>query len=442
MAKLIEKSKSYLQVFTEHRNWRKFLLNGSYGLEMEVNRILYDGQLSDHPYPAAFGDRRTHPFLQSDYTEGMMELVTPVRHSLAAAHQELRILTYLLQSHLSEKEALWPLSLPPVIEPEKVVWLDNFFEKHWEADYHKYLLARYGSVHGIISGPHINIGINEALLSNLFKLRGAEDWISFKNKFYFKLAQGLEANRGLLIYLFGASPLAIAKTDYQIPADLPCARSIRNSVYGYVNSPDLDVNYHDSFEQHVNQLENAVQSGMLYASSEFYGTVRFKGHGNYQALLQSGIEYLELRVIDTNPFSSYGLSLADLEVINLIILWIIIFEKEYSTDELIHLRQKADQLALSTPENPFKYDKTILHELSVINNLFDGYFNQPLSRITRMLNQVDQTPANQLLKVGPNPIALQNWARKTAKKRQTDFLQYQFQGSEYDLMARRLAGLD
>lgn len=442
MAKLIEKSKSYLQVFTEHRNWRELLLNGSYGLEMEVNRVFYNGQLSDHPYPAAFGDRRAHPFLQSDYTEGMMELVTPVRHSLAAAHQELRILTYLLQSNLLEQEALWPLSLPPVIEPEKVAWLDHFFEKHWEADYHKYLLARYGSVHGIISGPHINIGINEALLSQLFQLKGAEDWVSFKNQFYFKLAQGLEANRALLIYLFGASPFTLTRTDRQIPADLPCARSIRNSVYGYVNPPDLGVNYHGSFEQHVNQLEDAVQSGILYASSEFYGTVRFKGHGNYQALLQSGIEYLELRVIDTNPFSNYGLSLADLEVINLIIVWLTIFEKEYSADELTHLRQQADQLALSSPQKPLKYNQTLLKELAVINDLFDGYFNQPLLRISRMLNQVDQTPANQLLNVGPNPSALQNWGQKTAKKRQDRFRQYQFQAWERDLMARRLAGID
>ncbi|WP_187387502.1 hypothetical protein [Weissella muntiaci] len=429
-----------IKAFRDNVEWRNLLLAGNFGLEMEVNRIQRNGELSAQPYPRLFGDRRKHPFLKSDYSEGMIELVTPVGKSIKEAYDELRYLTYVLRHELYDNEGLWPLSLPPRVKENDVEWLDTFFEKNWEQRYHNYLIQRYGSVHGIISGPHINLAVNQQLIERLFELSGEQDLKQFTNNFYYRIGQGFEANRGLLIYLFGASPINFNDSDQNIPKDLKLGRSIRNSQYGYVNTNEVAIDYAGDFNEHVDKIRTAVTQGKIFAPSEFYGTVRFKGHGSYEDLRDNGIEYLELRIIDTNPFDENGIALADLNIIQFLVAWMIVFNKSYTDNELVERRKIANQVALSDPFELFDFEEQFIDELKQVNQIFGGYFTKPMLLILERLKDAKKTPAGQLMQITKTKIGLHDWARQVALNRQQAFRNRRQDALTYEKMARLLTG--
>ena len=81
-------------------------------------------------------------------------------------------------------------------------------------------------------------------------------------------------------------------------------RSLRSGKYGYVNDPKIHVSY-DSLQEYVETLEHWVKSGDLIAEKEFYSSVRLRGAKKARDLLQKGIQYLEFRLFDLNPFAPY-----------------------------------------------------------------------------------------------------------------------------------------
>ena len=96
-------------------------------------------------------------------------------------------------------------------------------------------------------------------------------------------------------------------------------RSLRSGKYGYVNDPKIHVSY-DSLQEYVETLEHWVKSGDLIAEKEFYSSVRLRGAKKARDLLQKGIQYLEFRLFDLNPFAPYGMELADAKFIHYFIL--------------------------------------------------------------------------------------------------------------------------
>ena len=96
-------------------------------------------------------------------------------------------------------------------------------------------------------------------------------------------------------------------------------RSLRSGKYGYVNDPKISVSY-DSLQEYVETLEHWVKSGDLIAEKEFYSSVRLRGAKKARDLLEKGIQYLEFRLFDLNPFAPYGMELADAKFIHYFIL--------------------------------------------------------------------------------------------------------------------------
>src|SRR5699024_6702488 len=83
-------------------------------------------------------------------------------------------------------------------------------------------------------------------------------------------------------------------------------RSLRNSKFGFTNHPKVIVRY-DSIENYVTDLQQAVQAGKLKKEREYYGAVRFRGIVKESvSLLADGIQYLEMRSFDNNPFEISG----------------------------------------------------------------------------------------------------------------------------------------
>ncbi|GAK29951.1 glutamate-cysteine ligase [Weissella oryzae SG25] len=415
-----------LALYSEQSQWSAWLMQGNFGLELEVNRAKNTGHLSHAPYPKSFGNRQIHPFLKSDYSEGMIELTTQPQPSMQAAHNELTYLVNLTRNELADDEILWPFSLPPKVNEADIFWLDTTFKRFWVKDYRDYLKQRYGSVHAIISGPHVNFSLSANLLAAMFEVSKQENQITFNNQIYFKLAKGIENYRWLFIYLFGSSPLNLNQADQIIPQNLSAVRSLRNSVYGYVNKAENVINIDGDFAQYVSQIEAAIEAGKLFSNHEYYGTVRFKGAENYQTLLEHGIKYLELRVVDTNPFDEYGLSVDDLAAIQLIILWIFIKDQEYSVNDIKRSRQKADEIALLNPSEEVVSKELVnqmIDELTAVNHLVGGQLSKGLKLIATRLSDVNATPAAQLMKLAPEANDLQELIRKFGVARQKAYRQ-------------------
>lgn len=301
------------------------LFQGLFGIELEEHRILTDGRLSRYPYPSDYASRKMHPYLQSDFTDSMLELVTePTKGGLQAV-KNLKILQQISQEHLKKDERIWPFSMPPKLVDDDLEFVHENFSRTWFQDYRDYLESKYGIQHEIICGTHINYSLNENLVYTLYNQLGYDDlyptFAAFKNATYFKMAQSFALYRWFFTYLFGASP--ISENHYRkIPDDLTLpVRSLRSSSFGYSNTNKEAVTY-DSLTDHVEQMERYVADGTFYSIHEFYGPVRMKGRfDDLRQVLDEGVDYLEFRAFDLDPLSRAGVSDDTLDLLELFLVY-------------------------------------------------------------------------------------------------------------------------
>lgn len=126
-------------------------------------------------------------------------------------------------------------------------------------------------------------------------------------------------------------------------------RSLRNSSSGYTNRPGVTVSY-ASLNDYCQTLQVAVDNGKLSATKEFYGQVRLRHAGGYSQLCQDGIQYLELRNLDLNPWAGAGVDLSQLTCLTWFVLLMLWLPVPASTDNWIQAGQHAnEQVAIETP---------------------------------------------------------------------------------------------
>ncbi|MFC3928557.1 bifunctional glutamate--cysteine ligase GshA/glutathione synthetase GshB [Streptococcus caprae] len=315
------------------------------GLEKEGQRVLADGKLSQMGHPSAFGDRSFHPYIQTDFAESQLELISPVTASSAEALRFLGAIHEVTLSHLPKGELLWPLSIPAVL-PEA----DHILEAQMgEVDtrYREYLTQKYGKYKQMVSGIHYNFGLTEAFLMSLRE--DGESLAQVRNRVYMTLAQRFLRYQWILVYLLGAAPWA--PEAYFKGGDVLTepVRSIRSSSFGYVNQPHVQVSF-ASLEAYAASLCRLVDSGDLIAEKELYESVRFRGSQSVLDLLDKGIQYLEFRIFDLNPFAPYGITEADARFIHLFLLGLLWLDDDELTEADIQRgRDLKEATALSHP---------------------------------------------------------------------------------------------
>ena len=64
------------QVIKENRLELLFQ-QGSFGIEKESQRVHADGSIVVTEHPKYFGSRSYHPYIQTDFAESQLELITP-----------------------------------------------------------------------------------------------------------------------------------------------------------------------------------------------------------------------------------------------------------------------------------------------------------------------------------------------------------------------------
>ncbi len=336
------------------------LLGIKRGVERESLRVNASGTLASTAHPCALGAALTHPYLTTDYAESLLELVTPVASSLIELEHTLHDLHRFVYERLNE-EFLWPLSMPCRIDHEDDITIATYGSSHMARMKHIYrvgLKHRYGSLMQAIAGVHYNFSLSDDFW-HIWGTKYQDGLGSIHTQGYMHLVRNFYRVSWLMPYLFGASPAvskaflsASKQTDLSFERQgdmcfLPYATSLRLSGLGYTNHAQdqivLDLN---SLSGYVCSLQKAVKTtspefmkmgvkaqgeyiqlndSYLQLENELYTPIRPKCVAKYgekpsHALASRGIEYIELRACDVNPFVATGISREQIHFYDLLLL--------------------------------------------------------------------------------------------------------------------------
>ena len=298
------------------KNIQKHLSEAEFGIERESLRISSGGRLAQTKHP--FGDHRN---IDRDFCENQVELIGDVFTTPEQLNAQLNALLDEVGAALEKNgELLWPFSNPPKFESENEIPVADFQGSQRSKSLYRYYLAeKYGKKKMLFSGIHLNLSFSEALLRAGFEQSSEENFSQYKNDLYLKLSARLTQYAWLVVFLTAASPVS----DTSIGVESNLYSSIRCSEHGYWNTftPILD---YLSLPQYILSIARYIESGNLKAASELYYPVRLKPRGanSLEALLQNGVNHLELRVLDVNPLSRSGIFVEDIRFIHLLLLYL------------------------------------------------------------------------------------------------------------------------
>lgn len=342
-----------------------------FGIEKEGLRVTSNGQLALTDHPHKFGSRSFHPYIQTDFSESQLELISPPLASIQGSYNWMAALHDVALQTLPLDESIWPMSMPMVLPDESIIPIAKLDNKK-DVEYRETLTHKYGKKKQMLSGVHYNFELDDQLISRLFECQtDYSDKNLFKSMLYLKLTKNFLRYRWLLTYLLGASPIVDDSffMDQEIPQDY--VRSIRSSHYGYVNQSEVSVSF-NSIEDYVYSLKNMVEKGFLSEEKEFYSAVRFRGTDQAEELLTKGVSYLELRGFDLNPFDPFGMSIRTIEFIQLFCLYMIWMD-ETATENEIKMGEEMSQLtAMEHPEQKSKFQEEGLHLLNKMEEMLQS----------------------------------------------------------------------
>ncbi len=347
------------------------------GIEKESLRVRPDGQLALTPHPAALGSALTHPHITTDFSEAQLEFVTGAHTSIDACLRELADIhryTYAVMgaqaADPSASERLWVSSMPCRLPAENEIPLGQYGSSNVgrsKTVYRSGLSYRYGRNMQTISGIHYN-----------WSLPG------LGNDDYFGLIRNFRRHSFLLLLLFGASPAVcssfVAGRDHQLESlagrsmYLPYATSLRMGRLGYQSDAQASLKASfNSLDSYGASLQDALTrpypayeaigvrdpdggyrqlaTTLLQIENELYGTIRPKrvtrsGERPLHALRERGVEYVEVRLMDLNPFEPIGIDALTARVLDVFLLSCLLRDSPPDTpDEVAALARNQHKVA-------------------------------------------------------------------------------------------------
>ena len=340
------------------------------GVEKESLRVAPGGSLSQTRHPRQLGSALTHPWITTDYSEAMLELITPPTRSVVETLDFLKdIHLYVYEKLREEKEILWATSMPCVLAGATNIPIAEYGNSNQGEMKHLYRVGlghRYGKVMQVISGVHFNFSFSSGFWERYARVLGQESADrAFVDDHYMGMIRNIQRYGWLVPYLFGASPaVCISFFGEHKPEDLevfdegtyylPYATSLRMSDIGYQNQKEKSVgikaNY-DSLESYINSLTHAIttpaeaweeiglrddsgkyrqlNTNILQIENEYYSTVRPKQvlrdmEMPTVALDKRGIEYVELRSLDVNASDPLGVNESQLCFLHVFMLYCLL----------------------------------------------------------------------------------------------------------------------
>lgn len=372
------------------------------GVERESQRVTLTGQLASTDHPAAFGSRQFHPYIQTDFAETQLELVTPVVDTVTDLFRWLAALHDVAYQSLPSNEMLWPLSMPPALPADDDQIVLAKLPDFKDVLYRRYLAKIYGRRKQMVSGLHFNFEFPSALVKDLYHQQTEiENFTDFKTELYLKTARNYLHYRWLITYLFGASPIDephYFRSNEEHPQT--AVRSIRNSQFGYRNRDNIQVSF-SSLRSYLTDIATLVQKGDLIEEKEFYSPVRLRGGKRLVDLHQTGIDYLELRNIDINPFERYGISKKQVTFLEVFMLFMLWTDEDENSDTWVTTgNQINNEVALESPAETTRYQTSGIRLIDRMNKMtqvlgLTGY-EEVLHDARKMLEDVSKTVGGRL----------------------------------------------
>ncbi|MEE4167174.1 MAG: glutamate--cysteine ligase [Desulfocapsaceae bacterium] len=351
------------------------LLKGTLrGIEKEGLRVDQTGSLSQKKHPHGLGSALTNAHITTDFSESLLELITPVFDTPEGAVTYLENLHKFTYHHLDE-ELIWAASMPCRIEDAKsipIAWFGSSNSGLLKHIYRVGLKHRYGKMMQTLAGIHYNYSLPDDFWQAFQdQLKNRQSLQTFRSSSYFRLIRNFRRHSWLLLYLFGASP-ALADSFLQGKAHnlqamnentlyLPYATSLRMSDFGY--SPDVQSDLNICFNHlktYIDSLNEAIHTSyepykkigikvdgryrqlsdtILQIENEYYSDIRPKrvphaGEKPLHALLHRGVQYVEVRHTDINPFAPVGIDAEQIRFLDTFLLSCLLMNhEEVSPDE-------------------------------------------------------------------------------------------------------------
>jgi glutamate--cysteine ligase len=339
---------------------------GLRGVERECLRVTPEGRLAQTRHPQALGSALTNAWITTDFSEALLEFVTPPQEYNWQTIQFLCDIHQFTMERIGD-ELLWPLSMPCRIKSDAEVPIACYGSSNigrMKTIYRRGLGHRYGSIMQAISGVHFNYSLPDAFWPLYRELEkdhtGLQD---FRSAAYLGAVRNVRRMDWLLLYLFGASP-ALCKSFVQgresgleeLDSETlygPWATSLRMSDLGYRNDAQEDlVVSANSLNEYVRDLIQAthlpraefarigvkvdgeyrqLNANQLQIENEFYSTIRPKrviepGERPTAALLRGGVQYIELRALDISPSDPVGLNQQELRFLEVFLIYCLLLE--------------------------------------------------------------------------------------------------------------------
>ena len=371
----------------KNNNLEEIFTNVKIGLEKEGQRILKDGVISKTDHPKVFGVRHENPYIQTDFAESQVELITTPENSEKSVLRVLNAVHEVTLKNMPADEFIWPLSIPAILPDESEIRVAQF-ENKFDVEYREYLVKKYGKYKQMVSGIHYNFQLDDKFMEKISEIT-RKDLVSVKNEIYLKLARQFIRYQWILIYLYGASPLAEDKyfTNGKKPDHY--VRSLRTSRFGYVNDDDIKVSY-SSLEKYIEDITGYVKNGNLIAEKEFYSSVRFRGADTIVKFPKEGIKYMEFRLFDLNPFAPFGILEKDIRFVHLFLktlVWLDEVNKE--TSESLGY-EYSENVALTHPYKNVPYEEEGIWLLNQMKELVKelGLFDNDIKLIDEKIDEL------------------------------------------------------
>ncbi|MRT59971.1 glutamate--cysteine ligase [Pseudomonas sp. CAH-1] len=332
-----------------------------HGIERECLRVTDEGRLAQTPHPDALGSALTNEQITTDYSESLLEFITPALADPAKVLESLEQTHRFVYSKLGD-EYLWSPSMPCTLPAEEDIPIAEYGSSNigkLKHVYRKGLALRYGRTMQCIAGIHYNFSLPEALWPLLRAAEGSsEPDRDYQSSAYIALIRNFRRYSWLLMYLFGASP-ALDKGFMrgrphqleELDAEtlyLPYATSLRMSDLGYQSNAQAGLtpcynnlaSYTDSLRKavgtpyppyvevgtHVDGEWVQLNTNILQIENEYYSNIRpkrvtYTGERPIQALTSRGVQYVEVRCLDINPFLPVGIDLTEARFLDAFLLF-------------------------------------------------------------------------------------------------------------------------
>jgi glutamate--cysteine ligase len=338
-----------------------------HGVEREALRITPEGHLSQSKHPEGLGAALTHDTITTDFSEALLEFITPPEVSPKTTIAQLSDIHKFALSEMGD-EALWPMSMPCYVTGESQIRIADYGTSNvgrMKKTYRVGLKNRYGSMMQAIAGIHFNFSLPEEFWSLWADVNQQSYSQAFQSQQYFDLIRNYRRWCWLIPYLYGASPAVCGSflkgKAHKLPFQtigkgtlyLPFATSLRMSDLGYTNSqqsalhicynrlPDYvksvrkaintDSSEYAQYAAGENGIYEQLNRNILQIENELYSPIRPKQVARSMekptdALEDRGVSYIEVRALDVNPYSAVGIEERQFYFLDVFLLTCLIIE--------------------------------------------------------------------------------------------------------------------